>query len=154
MLCETCGIEAVTKHVEYHQNIGALIMRFHKTVEGEMCKSCVHKYFWQLTLTNLFLGWWGVISLFLTPIFILNNLVRYTLCLGMAPVPRSAQRPMLTEQVIAAIQPHAPQIIDRLNAKENLNQIAKDTSYTCGATPGQVLLYIHALLQAAREKTK
>jgi len=45
MICEACGIESATKHVEYHQNIGALIMRFHKTIEGELCKSCVHKYF-------------------------------------------------------------------------------------------------------------
>jgi len=56
MICENCGIEAATKHVEYHQNIGAVIMRFHKSIKGELCKSCVHKYFWKLTLINLFFG--------------------------------------------------------------------------------------------------
>ena len=105
MICEACGVEAPTKHVEYHQNIGALIMRFHQTVEGDLCKSCVHKYFWKITVINLFLGWWGVISFFVTPVFILLNLVRYLLCLGMPPVPATAERPVLTDNVLAAIQP-------------------------------------------------
>ena len=58
------------------------------------------------------------------------------------------------DQIIAAIQPHASQIIARLNAKEDLKQIVKDTSFTCGATPGQVLLYIRALLEAAQKRAK
>src|SRR5215467_6454811 len=119
MICELCGIEATTKQVEFHQNIGALIMRFHQTVEGELCKSCVHKQFWKITLVNLFLGWWGIISFVVTPVFILMNIVRYALCLGMQPVPARAVRPELTDHVISVIQPHTERLIARLNAHES-----------------------------------
>ena len=44
-LCQACGVEAPTKYVEFHQNVGALVMRFHKSYKGHMCKSCIHKYF-------------------------------------------------------------------------------------------------------------
>lgn len=129
-------------------------MRFHQTAEGEFCKSCVHKKFWKMTLVNLFLGWWGVISFFVTPVFILLNIVRYALCLGMPPVPALAVRPELTDQIIAAIRPHTEQVISRLNAKGDWKKIAADTAYVSGATPGQVLLYIRALVQAAQNKSR
>ncbi|HXJ71659.1 MAG TPA: hypothetical protein VNM37_02360 [Candidatus Dormibacteraeota bacterium] len=154
MICNACGVEAPTKHVEFHQNIGALIMRFHHTAEGDMCKSCVHKFFWRMTLVNLFLGWWGVISFFVTPVFIMMNVVRYVPCLGMLPVPALAERPELTDQIIAKLQPHTEQIIARMRANEDLKTIATDTAYVSGVTPGQVLLYIHALLKVAQSPPK
>lgn len=74
----------------YYQNIGALVMRFSNSVEGNLCKSCQHKFFWQYTLVNLTVGWWGVISLVATPFFVLNNVYRYLTALGMEPVPPGA----------------------------------------------------------------
>jgi hypothetical protein len=73
--------------VTFHQNIGLLVMRFSKTLEGHFCKSCIHKSFWEFTVINLSLGWWGLISLFVTPYFILGNIVEYISVLGMPPVP-------------------------------------------------------------------
>lgn len=75
--CLMCGGPGPTSNVRFNQNIGALVMRFSKTVEGPLCASCVTSAFWSCTLTTLFLGWWGLISLFLTPIFILGNLISY-----------------------------------------------------------------------------
>ena len=89
MICQACGVEAPMKHVAFYRNIGLLVMRFTNTAEGELCKSCIHKYFWQYTLTDLFLGWWGVISFIITPFLILNNIVRYLLCLGLDPFRRA-----------------------------------------------------------------
>lgn len=86
MQCQACGARAETRYVEFHQNIGALIMRFSKSVRGDLCKSCIHRYFWELTSINLFLGWWGIISFFVNIAFIINNVVRYLSCLTMAPV--------------------------------------------------------------------
>ncbi|OWK45187.1 hypothetical protein FRUB_01518 [Fimbriiglobus ruber] len=34
MICQDCGVEAETKHVSFHQNIGALVVRFPKSIEG------------------------------------------------------------------------------------------------------------------------
>jgi hypothetical protein len=83
MNCQTCGTEAPTRYVEFHQNIGALVMRFHKSIKGNMCKSCINSYFWRFTLTTLAVGWLGVISLVLAPIFVINNVVRYLSCLSL-----------------------------------------------------------------------
>jgi hypothetical protein len=63
--------------VVFLQNIGALFIRFHKRYEGNLCSPCINKVFCEYTLVTLFFGWWGVISFFVTPYFLLNNVIRY-----------------------------------------------------------------------------
>ena len=152
MICQACGVEAPTKHVAFYQNIGALIMRFSKHFEGDLCKSCIHKYFWRFTLTNAFLGWWGMISFIVTPFFILNNVGRYVFCLGVRPVPPGATPPELTDEAIGKLQPLTGDIAERLNAGEDLNRVAEDIGARAGVTPGQVVHYIQALIEASRRK--
>src|SRR4029077_21272196 len=74
MTCQSCGVEAPTRYVEFHQNIGALVMRFSKSIKGNLCKRCIHRYFWQFTGINLVLGWWGLISFVMNIVFIGNNI--------------------------------------------------------------------------------
>jgi hypothetical protein len=81
--CQSCGAHAPTKYVEFHQNVGALVMRFHRSVRGQLCKSCIHSNFWKMTGTTMAVGWLGTISLVLTPIFVINNIVRYLGCLSL-----------------------------------------------------------------------
>src|SRR5262245_38885810 len=107
MICQDCGIEAATKHVTFHQNIGALVVRFPKSIEGNLCKSCIHRHFWSMTGTTMFLGWWGTISFLVTPFFLLNNIGRYLFCLGMPAVEEGAKQPRLTDEAIERIQRHA-----------------------------------------------
>jgi hypothetical protein len=152
MICQDCGIEAPTKYVAFYQNIGALVVRFSKSIEGNLCKSCIHKYFWEFTGTNLVLGWWGMISLILNPFFILNNTGRYIFCLGMKPVPEGATKPKLTEEAIAQLQPHAAEIFERLGNKEPLDQVAEYYSVRYGVTPGQVVLFVIAVAEAAKNQ--
>jgi hypothetical protein len=83
MTCRACGVEAPTRYVVFYQNIGMLIVRTHRSVEGHLCKACIHRFFWELTTITLFLGWWGLISFFVTPFFLLNNLRYYVSSLGM-----------------------------------------------------------------------
>lgn len=75
--CAACGEYGQTWGVTYRQNIGALVMRFHKKLEAELCRRCAGKYFWEFSLTTLFLGWWGVISAIVTPFFLLGNVISY-----------------------------------------------------------------------------
>lgn len=75
--CQTCGAAGPTSRVEFHQNIGALIMRFHRSLKGEVCATCASKHFWEMTLITLFAGWWGVISFFMTPFILINNVIQY-----------------------------------------------------------------------------
>jgi hypothetical protein len=91
MYCQSCGAAAPTKYVEFYQNIGLVLLRLHNSVKGRLCRSCIRKYFWEYTLITAVAGWWGVISFFVTPCFLVNNTVQYLLCLGM-PASRDPLR--------------------------------------------------------------
>ncbi len=59
MYCVSCGEDGPTRHVAFYQNIGMIVARASKTVEGNLCKKCIDSVFWRFTLTTFFLGWWG-----------------------------------------------------------------------------------------------
>ncbi|HLY07663.1 MAG TPA: hypothetical protein VKW04_00015, partial [Planctomycetota bacterium] len=60
--------------VSFYQNIGMLVVRHTKTVSGAFCGPCIRATFWSCTLTTALIGWFGMISAFITPIIILINL--------------------------------------------------------------------------------
>ena len=180
MNCQVCGIQAPTRHVTFYQNIGALVMRFHRKLEGDLCKSCVQKNFWKMTLITLAIGWLGMISLVVAPIFIILNIVQYVRCLGMpsapagasataalprvppaAPAPAAIPQPLpatpppaaetLTDKSIESLNPHVEQIASRLNAGEDANTVAADMARSAGVTSAQALLYIHALIDSSQQ---
>ena len=122
-------------------------MRFHKNIEGELCKTCVHKNFWKMTLTTLLLGWWSVVSLIVTPVFLVLNLMNYGRCIGMPAVPPMAKQPKLTEQVLGVLQPHSQKILAQLKAGDSFKKVATDIAYMSGVTPGEALLYINELVR-------
>ncbi|MGB8355946.1 MAG: hypothetical protein WCD79_18760 [Chthoniobacteraceae bacterium] len=103
-----------------------------------------------MTGITLAVGWLGMISLVVAPIFIVINVVNYLRCLGMPPVPHMARPPELTNDVMTLLQPQAQGIMARLNAGEDAKVIAVDIASTSGATPGQVILYIRGLVRAAQ----
>lgn len=152
MICQSCGIEAPTKYVAFYQNIGALVVRFSKSVEGELCKSCIHRYFWSLTGTTLVAGWWGYISFVVTPFFLLNNIFRYLTCLPMPPVPLGATQPELTEEAIEKLRPYTDELVGRLNEGGKFKEVAEDIAYQAGVTPGQVACYVQALIAAHEQR--
>jgi hypothetical protein len=90
MQCEKCGAAAPTRHVVFNQNIGLLVVRFPSRVEGALCKRCIHRVFWKMTLTSLVAGWWGLISFFMNLHYISGNVSTYFQCLGM---PASEEQP-------------------------------------------------------------
>ena len=67
-------------------------------IEGDLCRPCINRYFRSYTLTTLFLGWWGVISIVLTPFILLNNLLRY---LGASQLPEPGIETMNTPSPLA-----------------------------------------------------
>jgi hypothetical protein len=152
IICQGCGIEAPTRSVDFRQNIGMLIMRTHKRIKGMLCKNCVHKHFWQTTATTLFLGPWGYISIIVSPIFIINNVVRYLSVIGMPPVPAGATIPVLNDDAIKRLNPYSQAIIDRLNLNEPVESVATDIGKKAGVTPGQVLKYAIALSRQRRSQ--
>jgi hypothetical protein len=152
IFCQSCGREAQTKYVEYYQNIGALVMRFSKNVKGNFCKDCTNKYFWSFTGTTLFLGWWGLISFFVTLFVLPNNIIRYLGTLGLeSPNPNTPQ-PTLTEDVIESLKPYSAELFQRINAGEEMEAVARSIAKRANASPGQVLAFTFALAQALKEK--
>ncbi len=85
--CQLCGEPAPTKYVEFYENVGLLVMRFRRSIKGNLCKHCIDRCFWDFTGKTFLLGWWGSISFILTPFILLNNLLRFITTLGM-PRPR------------------------------------------------------------------
>ena len=75
--CQVCGSMRATTLVKFDRNIGMLVLRQVRSIQGNMCKTCVGKKFWEFTGLNLLLGPWGVISLIMTPIFLITNTVSY-----------------------------------------------------------------------------
>jgi hypothetical protein len=82
-ICQRCFQIKQTKYVEFYKNIGLLVLRREERVKGNLCKLCIGEVFWSFTLTTLILGWWGVISFIVTPIYLINNTARYIGSLGM-----------------------------------------------------------------------
>ena len=81
--CQACRREAPTRYVEFYQNIGLLLMRYQRSIRGNLCKSCISKHFWELTGLTLVTGWWGLVSFVVNWFFLINNIVRYCGTLGM-----------------------------------------------------------------------
>lgn len=145
IICQACGKEAPCAYAEFHYNIGMLVMRRHMQINGIMCKRCIHKNFWKFTLKDITLGWWGYISLLMTPIFLVMNIVRYIAVLSLPATPPDAKPPQLTTDAIDKLERVRRTLIDRLNAKEPLVDVANAMAPTVGVTPGQIVLYVRAL---------
>jgi len=92
--CQGCQTYGPTKQVMFFQHIGAVVMMFNRHVKAQLCRNCVNEHFAKTTLVTSFFGWWGMISFFLTPIFLLHNVVRYLFCLGLKPVDEDTQQGM------------------------------------------------------------
>jgi hypothetical protein len=75
--CQSCGRHAPTMHMTYRQNIGLIVLRLPKTVQGHLCRACGKKYFWEMTAISAVFGWWGVISFFYTLVSIPANVAQY-----------------------------------------------------------------------------
>ena len=75
--CEYCQRPAPTKYVAFGCNIGLIVTRLSKSVSGQLCKDCIRRFFWEYTLTTLFLWWWGVISFFRTLYLLPANIIDF-----------------------------------------------------------------------------
>jgi hypothetical protein len=146
-VCKSCGIEAPTQRVLFVQHIGAVIMFFHKRIGGEFCRTCVNKYFREYGLKTLFLGWWGIISVFATPVVLLIDLFNYLRAWNLPPVPAGATIPRLDDRAINRLQPYWPKIVARLNSGEKFDEIAEDFALKASVTPAQVALYTNAMVK-------
>ena len=107
-----------------------------------------------MTGTTAVVGWWGLISLIVTPFFLLSNIGRYAFCLGMPPVDPDAAPPTLTQAAFEAIEPHAAEMFAMLDEGEKLEIVVRATAETAKVSPAQVMLYLQIVVEASRAQAQ
>ena len=75
--CQICHNMRQTSDVTLHRNVGMLVARQNITLKGNLCKTCLKSKFWEFQGKGLLLGPWGMISLIVTPIYLITNTVAY-----------------------------------------------------------------------------
>jgi len=79
--CQSCGNMRMTKLVSFYRNTGMLFRRQTTSLVGYLCKSCIHRRFWEFEFKNLIFGPWGTISVIVTPIYFVQNIFSYVVAL-------------------------------------------------------------------------
>jgi hypothetical protein len=71
-----------TQNVTFHRNIGMLVARQTRSIQADMCKTCMGKNYWEFMGKNLLFGPWGTISRVGTPIYLITNTYSYVAALS------------------------------------------------------------------------
>ena len=148
VLCQLCGVEAPLRHVTVNSNIGAIVMRYHRHTRGFLCRKCIRGQVWKHNLTNLTVGWLGVHSLIIAPIYFVGNIATYIGSFGVPAPEPGASPPMLTSDVEAKLMPMNAELFKRLNNKEALSDVATDLATKAGVSRGQVVLFARKMVKA------
>jgi hypothetical protein len=156
MECQSCGERRPTRHVVFYQNIGMVIMRSSKTVDGELCKDCINKVFWNFTLITLVFGWWGMISLIVTPLFLINNIARFVGTTGMKPheIAPPAPKPgaELTDHSRARLTSFVAEMQQRLAAGEPRDEVCGSVARRAGVSALQAELMADEIAAGRRDQ--
>jgi hypothetical protein len=147
IVCQSCGLEAPTRHVVFHRNVGKLFTRAHRKLDANVCKRCLHEKFWTCTAVTVAVGWCGITSIVMAPCYVINNLIRYFGALPMPSVPPGARQPQINEEVFSRFLHRSEEVFQRVHAGENPDDIARDLGGQIGATPGQVLKCMITMVQ-------
>ena len=75
--CQICRSMRHTTQVTFYRNVGMLFARQNITLKAAVCKTCLKSKFWEFQGKGLLLGPWGMISLVVTPIYLIINTVSY-----------------------------------------------------------------------------
>jgi hypothetical protein len=133
--CEFCGAQADVLAVTYRQNTGMLVARQSRTWSGQACRGCSSTLFRKTLVHNLIFGWWGMISIVLTPIFILSNLSYWV---------RSRSLPNTAQSASKRLEDQREYAINLLQAKDPAT-VVEVLSKSTGLPTPEVEAYVRAL---------
>jgi hypothetical protein len=136
--CDACGAYAPVQNATYHQNTGMLVMRQHRRAGGALCRRCHSRIFWRLSLHTFLLGWWGTISLILTPLFLINNIALFV---SSQTLPGGAQ---VASDLLEEKRAYALNLLATKPLVTVVEVLVRDT----GASQEQVLEWVEKLKQA------
>ena len=137
--CEACGRYGPIEAVDYRQNTGMLYARTSRSLAGTLCRRCSTGAFLRMTGHTAVLGWWGVISCVVTPVFILNNLAYFL---------RSQTLPGFAAVHTRALEEQRDYALALLATKERdvvVDVLARQT----GAPPAEVSAWLVAVARNA-----
>ncbi len=137
--CQNCGTQGPVIQASYRQNTGMLMMRRSRHIEALLCRGCSVSFFGKMTLHTAVLGWWGTISAFVTPLFILNN-VGYVLASLTLPTASAAANTQLEVQRQYALN---------LLATKDVETVVDVLRQLTGAPEADVRAFVARLRQAA-----
>jgi hypothetical protein len=138
MRCISCGQEATVRDVEFGMEIGLLVVRIYQTREGRMCPECISSTFWTCTLTTLVLGWWGIVSFFVTPFVLVMNVLSYRAVFLSPPYPATEVPLVLDPALVRKLEPYRDEMFQRLFKGESMAQVSEDIAKRVGATAEEV----------------
>ena len=128
-----------------------MLVRWHQTVSGNLCKSYAWRYFWRFTLTTLLLGWWSGTSFWATLFALPSNVRHFAGCLTMEAPPPGVTGPALALESIRKLEPFTEEIVTRIGAGAPVQRVAWDVARASGLTSAHVLIYFHLLARATDE---
>ena len=76
--CQLCKNMRQLQFVMYFRNVGMLFARRTITAKGDLCRPCIHRLYWEFAGKNVLLGPWGMISLVVTPLYLIQNTWTYS----------------------------------------------------------------------------
>lgn len=75
--CKICGQTRQTRCALFNENISYVVARRERTLCGFFCFPCMTKRFLEFEGKTLALTWWGIIGLFVGPVYLVGNLGEY-----------------------------------------------------------------------------
>jgi hypothetical protein len=127
------------------RHIGLIVAFQSADLRGYFCKDCFMKSFWRYTLVTFFFGWWGLVSFFLTPIVLVNNLILLCRSFGLHPKRPDAVRPKLFQSQINLLEKIRDRLRQRLAAGENEEALSLELSRDSGVTPAQAFMLVSSV---------
>ena len=76
--CQLCKNMRQLQFVMYFRNVGMLCARRTITAKGDLCRPCIHRLYCEFAGKNVLLGPWGMISLVVTPLYLIQNTWTYS----------------------------------------------------------------------------
>ncbi len=147
LTCALCGREAKTAPIRQRRQIGLILLRLYRDETWNACAPCARGFFLSNTGTTLVLGWWGIISLFVTPYVLIANIMGYL------QRDRTAGKPTgpwidrrIPQDIRDALAAHEEWAFTRLNAP-NRKATAQGIGDTLARNAGVSRIYAMLYLQ-------
>ena len=128
-MCDVCGSSAPEAYVELRHNVGMVFTRETVVTTGSLCGVCLGNAMWKHQLSNLVLGWWGLISFFVTGYYLVDNVVVFFRARRELAAIERKRRPAPDDgpsDPLARLQPFAHNVRLRIGSGEDRDDIVED----------------------------